>query len=88
MKKLSGIVVLGLILSACETTKSSYKDNNDINFWSNVYEDNPNLVLGFNKEYELNINFSCYNMCLQGVKGGMTSSQLQKFCKIQCPYIK
>ena len=30
MKKLLGIVVLGLILSACEATKSSYKDNNDI----------------------------------------------------------
>lgn len=86
--KILVIFVLGLILSGCETTKSSNKDNNSIKFWNKAYNENPNLILGFNKEYELNIDFACYNMCLQGVRGGMTSSQLEKFCRTQCPYRK
>ena len=36
----------------------------------------------FNKN---DIDFECLNICKQTVKGGMTISQLNAFCKSQCP---
>ena len=33
---------------------------------------------------QLNLDFTCYNMCLDSTKG-MKLSQLEAFCKLQCP---
>lgn len=35
--------------------------------------------------YKNDIDFECLNICKQAVKGGMTISQLNAFCKSQCP---
>ena len=35
-------------------------------------------------EHELNLDFTCYNMCMDSTKG-MKLSQLEAFCKLQCP---
>ena len=35
-------------------------------------------------ESQSNLDFTCYNMCLQATKG-MKLSQLESFCKLQCP---
>jgi len=35
-------------------------------------------------EEQLNIDFSCYNMCMDTTRG-MKLSQLESFCKSQCP---
>jgi len=37
-----------------------------------------------NPQEQLNLDFTCYNMCLDTTKG-MKLSQLETFCKIQCP---
>ena len=34
-------------------------------------------------EHQLNLDFSCYNICLDATKG-MKLSQLEAFCKLQC----
>ena len=31
-----------------------------------------------------NLDFTCYNMCMDATKG-MKLSQLESFCKLQCP---
>ena len=33
---------------------------------------------------QLNLDFTCYNMCMDSTKG-MKLSQLESFCKLQCP---
>ncbi len=71
MKKVLVILVMGLILSGCETTKS-------------MQEDNFNLIQNLNQANELGVDFMCYNMCRDTTKG-MSLNQLDKFCKLQCP---
>ena len=34
-------------------------------------------------EQQLNLDFTCYNMCMDSTKG-MKLSQLEAFCKLQC----
>ena len=71
MKKILAPIILIVLLSGCETTKS-------------LQEENFNLIQNFNQANELGVDFMCYNMCKDTTKG-MSLNQLDKFCKLQCP---
>ena len=73
MKKLLGILVLGLLLSSCETTVVEKDQPND-----------ANLIQSLTEATSLGIDFGCYNLCKDTVKQ-MKLSELHMFCKMQCP---
>ena len=70
MKKILAPIVLIVLLSGCETTKS-------------LQEENSNLIQNLNQANELGVDFMCYNMCKDTTKG-MSLNQLDKFCRLQC----
>ncbi len=60
-----------------------YKTGKNIEiFLDNESVNTEGFTSGLN---EMSIDFECYNICKQSVKGGLTISQLDKFCKLQCP---
>ena len=69
--KFSITISLIILLSGCETIKS-------------MQDDNTSLIQNLNQANDLGIDFMCYNMCKDTTKG-MSLSQLDKFCKLQCP---
>ena len=73
MKKLLGIVVLGLILVGCKTIVVEKDQPND-----------PIIIQNLTEAKSLGIDFECYNLCKDSVKQ-MKLSQLHLFCKMQCP---
>tara|TARA_B100001057_G_C22195011_1_gene698482 strand:+ start:145 stop:381 length:237 start_codon:yes stop_codon:yes gene_type:complete len=49
-----------------------------------LLNENHHIIQNYNQANELGVDFMCYNMCKDTTRG-MSLSQLDKFCKLQCP---
>ena len=96
MKKLVGIVVLGLLW--CNVSYSQdcshidYKKSKD-EFTKCIKIKEKEKNLSDEDSYEKlssdvsfgTIDFECLNICKQSVKGTFTIAELNAFCRMQCP---
>ena len=110
MKKLLGIVVLGLLwcnvsysqnCSHIDSKKSKdefvqcikveYKKTGGFfkKLMKWLFEDDTektnNMFLSYSWE-NTGIDFECFNLCKNAVKGTFTMDELNSFCRIQCPF--
>ena len=64
--------------------QSQKKSNNFLGKIKNIFT-KKNEEIDITSSYQLAIDFECFNICKNAVKGSYTISELNNFCMLQCP---